>query len=502
MAGSRAATLARLAPLATGVAALALAAGIWLGHRAETAERAELAALAARHHLPDTAPGQELAQALRRAPDTDEARLMVARRLVVRGLEPYSPTAVEATVADLATAGELSREVLARRPVSWEAATLAGAATYLSWSWQEDPRLITDYQAWEEPLLLAHRLAPGKPEPERFLAAAYLELWPYLSADKRAFAGTLVEGAFRDPRVYERLVEPWFATYDPRADGDLDRLLAPLPKRADAWVRVMDRFAATGDWPAFCQAWGGRRDALFRQLEADIEEARVRVATGRPLDARGRLYGLLSLAPLDRRFVPLVERAMAEAAPGPVTDHWADSAVTWLDWGLDLCDLAPELCPLTPATVARLAATATGAQLVGEDRARIARRARSGPSRTTLPQPAAVWPPGAWRTDPARRSSRLDLTPTEPATGLVLAVTDVPADGTAVELRLDGASLGCRPIAPSASGTGTDGRAVLPLPDLDPPGDRPLGGTSHRLEIETLGPGRVAPGEMVADEGG
>lgn len=489
---------AKLLPWVTVVTGLALAAGIWLDHRAEMADRDALAALAARHHVPETAPGEPFAESLRRLPDTDEARLAVARRLVARGLEPYSPGAVEQTVTDLAQGGELAREVLHRRPASWEAATLAGAAVYLSWSWRADRRLVTEYHAWEEPLLLAHRLAPGKPEPEKFLAAAYLELWPALSAEKKAFAGELVAGAFRDALVFDRLIDPWLATYDPRQPDDLARLFAAVPERANAWSRLLDRFAAARDWPTFCRAWQEREDALEVELRERIEAALVRRRAAEHRQAESWLYGVMVAAPRRLRYVPLVSEALARATPEPATARRAAAAAAWLAWNRDLCELSGgDLCPLDATTAGRLATIAGPAAARGGSGDRGARGDASGRS---------VWSAAAWTRDTTDSAPfhRLDLTPVDGSRGLLLALDEVPGDGTAVDIRIDGESLGCRPVVPSVppSGNRATTRAILEIERIEPPAGRPFGGVAHRLEIETLGLGRVEPGELVAEPGG
>ena len=45
-----------------------------------------------------------------------------------------------------------------------------------------------EHDTWEAPLHAALHLAPSKREPERFLTASYLEIWPALTTAKRMLA--------------------------------------------------------------------------------------------------------------------------------------------------------------------------------------------------------------------------------------------------------------------------------------------------------------------------
>jgi len=154
------------------------------------------------------------AAAIGREPDPQGVRLRAARAVLVAELDParrkgISPEQAAREGAErMAAAAGAAREVLARRPASWEAAWVQGASTYLGWSLAQDPRLFTAYRQWEAPLEAALRLAPARREPVRFLAAAYLETWAVLSPRKRQIARGLLAELFRDPEDLGRLLDP------------------------------------------------------------------------------------------------------------------------------------------------------------------------------------------------------------------------------------------------------------------------------------------------------
>src|SRR5689334_16939491 len=108
-----------------------------------------------------------------REPDPWRARLRVARTLLASVSTEPRP-APEVLFRRLEVARGLAAEVSARRPASWEAPMIRGASTYLEWSLQRDRRLLYQPEEWEGPLLRSVELAPGRPEPAHFLAAAYL----------------------------------------------------------------------------------------------------------------------------------------------------------------------------------------------------------------------------------------------------------------------------------------------------------------------------------------
>lgn len=330
------------------LAATALAAAAVSRITALAGERAVLVETAGELGVDD--PG--LLATLRRAEDPERARTALARTLVVAALEDEGAETQDAGLrrARLEQADRLARTVLARRPASWEAATLAGAATYLSWSLDRDSRLLQEYRTWEEPLLLARRLAPGKPDPERYLATAYLELWPALSEEKRELARELVGEALQHRRTFGRLIGPWLEI----SGGDL----GPVPDEPWAWESVQRGLAGRGDWPGFCRAWQAGRLALRVRLEDQAREAERMLRAGKLLTARRGLFELAASAPTDRAFAGAVDRALRSAPHGPGNPALRPRLGRWLVWSLDLG--VRGVRPLSPAALGRLRATVTG----------------------------------------------------------------------------------------------------------------------------------------------
>lgn len=335
------------------VAACALAAASVLQVTARAGERAGLAETA--RELGVDSPA--LLDTLRHADDPERARIALARTLVMAALHedagaPGGSPAGGAAArrrARLDEANRLARAVLARRPASWEAATLAGAATYLRWSLDRDPRLLQEYRAWEEPLLLARRLAPGRPEPERYLATAYLELWPALSDAKRELARELADEALRDRRTFARLIGPWLEI----SGGDL----APVPDTPWAWETVQKALAGRRDWAGFCRAWEARRRSLRAAMAGRIDEAERLLQADRLLEARQVLLDVVASAPTDIAFAEPVERALRAAPHGPARPELRPAFARWLVWSLDLA--LRGVSPLSPAALGRLRATVT-----------------------------------------------------------------------------------------------------------------------------------------------
>lgn len=294
-----------------------------------------------------------LVRAVRRADDADRARVFVARTLLYDALQPDAGGAEDETAGALrlqrlSAADRLARQVLAERPASWQAATIAGAATYLSWSLARDPRLLQEYRHWEDPLSLALRLAPGQLEPTRYLATAYLELWPALSESKHRLARHLVAGAFTDPRTFDRLIEPWIEIAGTGADA-----LEPVPDAPWAWKRVRVAMSRRGDWDGYCRSWRQERRALRNEITGRLRAADLDLAAGQLLAARQELLSVATEAPPDRAFAALVDRAVRTAPYGPVRQEEGKPMVAWLEWSQKL-GLDGET-PLSRGAISRLA---------------------------------------------------------------------------------------------------------------------------------------------------
>jgi len=315
---------------AAGGAALLLLASLaaeqaWLG-----AERSELAEIA--QELRVDRP--ELLREIGHAGDGARARLAVASALLATELAP--PEGVDEPDLSrrrLEAARRLAASALEERPASWRAATVTGTATYLAWSGgrsrEPDPRLLQEYHRWEEPLLLARRLAPGRDEPARALVSAYVELWPALSDDKRRLARELAGRALRDRQTFDRLIEAWLTTAGTGPDA-----LAAIPDEPWAWERIASIMANRADWTAFCDARERHRGALEHGLQRHLDDARVQLDRGQILAARAALLGLIARTPAEPRFAPVVDAALRAAPPGPPHLELLPGLRSWLRWHL------------------------------------------------------------------------------------------------------------------------------------------------------------------------
>ncbi len=531
--------------LAAAAVALGLAAAS--GHRALQAARAEAFAWLER-------AGVTLdPSALGREPDPDGVRLRAARTVLAAELSPWRhqgvppQRAARETAERMAVDARAAREILARRPASWEAALVAGAATYLGWSQARDPRLFTAYRQWEAPLETALRLSPAQREPVRFLAAAYLEIWPALSPRKREIARGLLAEVFREPEDLDRLLGPWLDTAADRGEA-----FAVLPDDAVAWERVERAYAQRGDLPGFAAARRRREESLLSGLRRDLLTA-DRLRDGGRLDEARILY--LSVAARTRpeaHYLDLLAKALERCPPGPVDGATAERLAPHLDRALDRCLFAA--CDLQPAALKRLshfvrdpapsqAALASlfagdlpraslyerrteglgtepwapylitkaralaargrvdearealalvhlswqGKPLYWQARAEVARAAGDAAGAAAARGRLAGLARRAWRSTDwtwSRGTARLEMLTAAPAAGLAVALDQVPADGALVELRLDGTTMGDFTVRPLAGA---------------PPALRvaaPLGGGLHVLELDSLGGGQVLPGAV------
>lgn len=312
----------------------------------------------------------ELAERLRREPDPVWRRLMLARALVAGALDPRSDPVLAPGAGDggalrperLLLARRLSAEALARRPTAWQAPMFLGAATYLSRSLERDPRLFQAYREWEAPLELAVELAPGRIEPRRFLVVAYLELWPAVAETKRRIARDLMTEAFRDRSFFRRLLEPWLAVAEDREEA-----FAPIPEDSRAWKAVQDSLARQRDWAGFREARRRGREALAREQQRDLEEARARLAGGDAAGGRRALLMAVARGEPGRSSLPVLQRVLELLPPGSGGSR-APVLERWLAWSLNLCEIGR--CPLTPTQLDRLAGLA--GELGPARRARVA----------------------------------------------------------------------------------------------------------------------------------
>jgi len=335
------------------ILALAGAATSLLSHRGRAAEvRQVTARLAEAWGQP---PG-DLAAELAREGDPERARIRAARALLAGELDPARREPPAEAGADpaalsaerMARGADLAAEALAARPAAWDAAMLLGATTYLGRSQARDPRLLSRHRDWEAPLTAALALAPSKDEPARFLAAAYLEIWPFLSPAKRAAAGAVLAAAFRDLDTFARLSGAWF-----EVAPDRDTAFALVPDDPAAWERLQDLFAQRQNWAALAAARQRGRRALGSRLTAQLAEAEARLAGGDSRGSRELFLEVASRAEPGARGGVLIARALDQCPPGPVDRETAARLAVRLSWALDRCLVGH--CPLPPAALRRLA---------------------------------------------------------------------------------------------------------------------------------------------------
>ena len=395
-----------------------------------------------------------LLEALSREPDPWRARLRLARTLLASATaEPQPEPAV--LRRRLETARGLASAVSRARPASWEAAMTRGASTYLEWSRFRDRRLLSRPEEWEGPLLRALELAPGRPEPARFLAAAYLELWPALSRGKQESARRLLAEALSDRDTFGVLIGPWL-----RTAGSFQEAFSAMPAVPWAWERLQQIAAEEGDWAGYSAARQRWYAALEAQMRRDLAEAEARLRGG-DTDRAQLLFLSLLQAPPRRRFLPQVESALAQAPPGPASPSLAPAFRAWHDWSLDLC--RRRSCPMPRPVLSRLALLAGATEAV--------------PARQPASPRRSEWSAQDWQ--PMDRGARLDLS-TDGAAGLAIEIAGTPDAGAGVEVRLDG-----EVVAISGARRGD----VLTV-------RRAFDGGVHLLEVEAVSGGRLDPGAV------
>ncbi len=527
---------------ALALTAIALALATAMGYRTLRASReAEAAGLERDGVTQDAA-------ALGREPDPDGVRLRAARTLLAAELDPARhqglppEQAARESAARMAAAAGTARGVLALRPASWEAALVTGAATYLAWSQARDPRLFTAYRQWEAPLEAALRLAPSKREPVRFLAAAYLEIWPALSPRKREIAHGLLAEVFRDPGDPGPLLAPWLDTAADRREA-----FAVLPDDPETWEKVERIYADRHDLAGVTEARQRQERALLSRLRQDLLKADRLREQGEYEEARQLYLSVAGRARPEARYRGLLQSALERCPPGPVDAATAQRLTPHLARALDRCLFAS--CDLPPADLQRLAhfvrdqepsQAALAALFAGDlphaalyerrteglgtepwapyliakarslaahgqlDEARqalalvhlswqerplywqaqaeVARAAGDAAGAATATARLAGLTRRAWPPQDwtwRHGTARLEMLTATPAAGLTVALDQVPANGALVELRLDGAAVGRFPVRPSAP----------PLRVA-----APLGRGLHVLELESLDGSQVLPG--------
>jgi hypothetical protein len=530
------------------VAALALALVPLFREHQRTARQEQMEAWLRRDDVP-------VPPEMAREPDSGRIELRAARAALDAELEASRRGALDAEARrqgarHMTEAAGWAGAVLRDRPGAWDAALVLGAATYLAWAEGRDPRLFTAAPSWEAPLTAALRLAPQRPEPARFLAGAYMEVWQALSPAKRERARQLLATAFADPPTLAALAGSWLAIA-----GSREEAFAVIPPDPEAWGKIEEIYSRQHDWASFCAARQHREAALFAHLSARLAAAEERRARGDLGGARDIFLSVAALAPPGRRYLGLVRSALAQCPAGPVDKKTAARLAGHLSWSLERCLL--DQCPLPERAIHRLAGFCRGldppreamAILVSGDLAHaermehgadataseawapygllkartLAERGRIEEAQAALAQVHRSWlaRPGYWRVkaalaraegnstataEAARELSqlaarewpasawdfrggvaRLEMLTAQPAAGLRLTIDIAPKEGAAIEVRLDDLTLGAFPVA--AGGT-------LALA-------APLPAGLHLVEVETVaGGGSVLPGAVRLAERG
>jgi hypothetical protein len=489
---------------------------------------------------------ERLVRELARETDADGMAVRAVRAALAReiyAMQHASPDRRESATR-LAETARRAAAVLARRPASWEAAMVLGAATYMSGSQARDARLFTEHEQWEAPLQAAIELAPAKREPARFLTGAYVEIWPALTPPKREIARRLLAGQLLDPQDAMLLLGPWLD-----AAGDRQTALAALPPEPRVWEQVQALLGARGDWEGFSAARQRWNQVLHDRLQSDLAAAEAHMAEGDFATARNLYLSVLQGAPPDLAYRELMEEALTRCPPGPVAHDVAVRLSLQLDWAVERCLLAE--CALRPEALKRLARLA-GDQQAGPEEAMalllagdlpgaaaLERRAENGWNSSWAPylllktrvltrrrqlavaESTLAFVPRSWWERPtywqvrlelaqaggdeagaaqaaerlrglARMAwpaaewtshgerARLEILAAAPATGAEIDLADVTAGGAVVELRLDGALLGTAPARPGT-----------PLSV-----DFPLSQGVHLIELQAVAGGAVTPGAM------
>ncbi len=288
------------------------------------------------------------------------------RRAPVRSRDrepgPGSPASAERLLATR----ELAREALREEPASWRR-RCSLAPPSVSSAAARDPRgshsLAKD---WERPLVVAGEFAPPELQPRRLLAAAYLEVWPALTAEKRAKVELLLREAFLEPQTFERLFAPWVEIAGSSSSA---RRRSCRPGRSTYQRLAATAFARQAGATMRC---GSRRHR--RSLRETFAERPGGGARGRRRAARRRrpLWPAAGAAALRRpprrrsrgRRVRAVRRDGARRPPARPRAGVAGPRrrCPRLGWAQPLCLVRD--CPFSPPAMARLASLA-GSTLAG-----------------------------------------------------------------------------------------------------------------------------------------
>lgn len=336
---------------------------------------------------------------VRREPDPVRAQIQAVRGMFASELDAAIEVrpAHEVTASNerLLRSAELAREALGQRPAAWDAALVSGGALFLARLQAEDDRILTAYREWEAPLEAALELGPGRIEPIRIAAVAYLRLWPTLSPAKRRKAARLTERALGDADGYRQLLPRWVEVAPDRAT-----LFAHVPKKPEVLGYLEVFYMSRRDWAGAAEARQRRRRSLGPELGAALAEAARLRAEGDVATARARYFEIATQAVGSTHNFDILERALSECPPGPADAETRKALHEALGAIVDRCRYGS--CPFSRPVLRRLGRLAgendppTAAQvalLAGDlDRARELERALESAASS---ESGAVWT-SAW----------------------------------------------------------------------------------------------------------
>ncbi len=304
--------------------------------------------------LPPTAAAD-----VRREPDPFRARIQAARVMFAAELdaaiEVRPPKEIAASNQRLLATDGLAREALGRRPAAWDAALVAGGALFLARLQAEDDRILTAYREWEAPLEAALELGPGRVEPIRIAAVAYLRLWPTLSPAKQQRAAALTERALGDADGYRQLLPRWVEVAPNR-----EFLFAHVPAKPEVLGYLEVFYMSRRDWAGAAEARERRRRSLGQALGEALTEAARLLDAGDIAAARTRYHDIAVQAVGSSHDFDILERALASCPPGPADAPTRQALAGALGAVVDRCRYGS--CPFSRPVLKRLSRLAGEAE--------------------------------------------------------------------------------------------------------------------------------------------
>lgn len=323
--------------------------------RSENHSRLDRHPLLAESGLSESAP--RLTRLLDSDPDAVAADNRLALALIADFLDPGSRhgtssdeearSILEAKISRLDCAEELGRQSLAERPNSWRALTAVGASIYLRRSFHRDPKLIRNYRDWEAPLETARALAPHRSEPSRFLAMAYLEIWPMLSAEKQLLTRSMLATGLTDRGAFLSTINPWL-----QVGGDNLETIDLLPQTAWVFNDLRTRFINRRNLELAGESHRRYRNYVHQEALEGLDKAQRESIRGDFITARKTLIATMGTLPIDRQFEPVFKAVVRALPAGPIAASAQGAIHRWLDYNSQQC--LRRHCPLSVDLVERL----------------------------------------------------------------------------------------------------------------------------------------------------